>query len=244
MRTVRLYLDQPLQTGQVLELDADRSHYLSRVLRVRPGQSLELFNGSGELFLARVMDLAGKQVRLKVDHQQPCRQESPLTIVLAQAVVRGERMDYLLQKATELGATRFELVWTERCEVRLAGKRLDNRLRHWREVVLHAAQQSGRCRLPPVITPVPLRDWLHHDRPHPPLVLHPQAEQGLKTLPLSVTEEITLLIGPEGGFSEDELSRMQAAGCRPVRLGPRILRTETAGPAAITALQLLHGDLG
>ncbi len=242
MRLPRLYLPQDLADGQSLQLASGHSHYLCRVLRLKTGQPLELFNGNDRCWPATLLRADPRAAELQLGESRPCESESPLDITLVQALARGERMDYALQKSCELGARRIVLLHTQRSEVKLEGKRLDNRLRHWQEVLIHAAQQSGRCRVPELEPPQSLSEWLaRRDAKALALMMHPQAE-ALSTARIRQVPAIEILVGPEGGFSNEEVDMLQAAGIQAVRFGPRILRTETAGPALIAVLQALAGD--
>lgn len=243
MRIHRIHVPQPLEPERELRLTGDRAHYLGRVLRVAPGQSLALFNGDGHEYAAEVVGAGRGELAIAVRSRLPGLPESPLALTVAQAVSRGERMDLTLQKCTELGVTAFRLLLTERVEVRLQGARLEKRMAHWRSVVVAACEQSGRCRLPELHEPVPLDEWLAAapDGGATRLVLAPGAERRLAGLPAARGYE--LAVGPEGGFGEAELRRMETTGVQPVALGPRVLRTETAAPAAVAVLQAVHGDL-
>lgn len=243
MRIHRIHVPQPLEPERELRLTGDRAHYLGRVLRVAPGQSLVLFNGDGHEYAAEVVGGGRGELAVAVRSRLPGLPESPLALTVVQAVSRGERMDLTLQKCTELGVSGFRLLLTERVEVRLGGDRLAKRMQHWDSVVVSACEQSGRCRVPEVGEPRPLDDWLAVDPPAgvQRLVLAPGADLRLADVPPAPGYE--LAVGPEGGFSDAELLRMEARGVRPVSIGPRILRTETAAPAAVAVLQAVHGDL-
>ncbi len=242
MRLPRLYLPHDLLDGQLLTLESGHSHYLCRVLRLKAGQPLELFNGSDRCWPATLQRAHPKAAELQLGESRPCESESPLDLTLVQALARGERMDYALQKSCELGVRRIALLQTRRSEVKLEGKRLENRLRHWQEVLIHAAQQSGRCSVPELEPPQSLAEWLaHRNEQTLALMMHPQA-QALPTARIRQAAAIEILVGPEGGFSNEEVDMLQAAGIQPVRFGPRILRTETAGPALIAVLQAVAGD--
>ena len=242
MRLHRIHTAQELEPDREIRLQNGRAHYLGRVLRVTAGQMIVLFNGDGCDYAAEVLAADRNAVRIAVRSRLPARRESPLSVTVVQAVSRGERMDQTLQKCTELGATAFRPVLSERVEVRLDGKRLAKRLDHWRSVIVAACEQSGRARIPALIAPGGLDEWLAEPDPAPPtrLVLDPDADRRLADVPAATAFE--LAVGPEGGFSAAELDRMHARGVERVTLGPRILRTETAAPAAIAVLQALHGD--
>jgi len=242
VRLHRLYTEQELEPDHAIRLENDRAHYLGRVLRVTPGQAIVLFNGDGRDYAAEVEAVDRNTVDIAVRSRLPARRESPLPVTVVQAVSRGERMDQTLQKCTELGVAGFCLLLSERVEVRLDEKRLAKRMDHWRSVIVAACEQSGRARVPALTAPCGLDAWLEGgDAPAPTrLVLDPDAESRLAAAPAATSFE--LVVGPEGGLSAAELERMRARNVRGVTLGPRILRTETAAPAAVAVLQAKHGD--
>jgi len=255
MRVPRLYVDQPLASGAVCALDRRALDHAVKVLRLRDGDGLCLFNGSGGEFAAVLVRAAGGGLRAQVGEFTPDRRESPLQLRLVQGISRGERMDYTLQKAVELGVTDIVPVTTERTVLRLAGERAERRLAHWRGVVLAACEQSGRTRVPPLAEPSGLADYLSNhltDYQAGPggegaggtsLLLDPGAAQTLTGL-AQLAQPVSVLIGPEGGLSAAERQLALAAGFRPVRMGPRVLRTETAAVVALALLQGLAGDIG
>jgi 16S rRNA (uracil1498-N3)-methyltransferase len=170
--------------------------------------------------------------------------ESPLTVFLGQGLSRGDRMDYTLQKAVELGVKTILPLLTQRSVTDLQDARVAKRLQHWQKIIIGACEQSGRNQVPRILQPIALTNWLKNDHPRGlKLVLDPRADQRLQRITPS-SQELTLLIGPEGGFTPDELQLAQTKGFLPAQLGPRILRTETAAVAALTAVQVLWGDLG
>ncbi len=226
-------------------LATDRGHYLTRVLRLRAGDRFVGFDGRGRQWLGRVIGIERGRVVVERGEEITPDPEPTLEIVLVQAVARGDRMDYALQKATELGVSAIEPVFAERTEVRLSGRRLDRRLDHWRAVVTSACEQCGRTRVPDVAPARTLNRWL--DEPADLgsgtnfLLLPSGAGLRGRAPPQS---PIRVLIGPEGGLTAAEVRAAVDAGFDPLVLGPRILRCETAGPAAIAAIQTLWGDLG
>jgi 16S rRNA (uracil1498-N3)-methyltransferase len=245
LRIHRIHTAQALQPGREVLLEDSSSHYLSRVLRVGAGDSVVLFNGDGHDYVAAVLRPARRQLALRVDSRLPGLAEPPVAITVVQAVSRGERMDQTLQKCTELGAAAFQLLLSERVEVRLGGDKLGKRMEHWRGVIVAACEQCGRARVPELFAPITLAAWLKRATGAPRLVLDPQASEPLARAladpgPLAAVE---LAVGPEGGFCEFERAEMRAHGTRPVSLGPRTLRTETAAPAALAVLQSVLGDL-
>ena len=242
MRTHRVYTDLALAPGETISLQGKPAHYLGRVLRIATGQTVVLFNGDGRDYVCEVISAGRNALDLDVMTRLPARPESPLHITVVQAVSRGERMDQTLQKCTELGAMAFQPVWSERVEVRLKGDKLEKRQRHWQGVVISACEQSGRATVPEVRPTMALSEWVLKPAAGARLVLAPGAEQGLAAA--AVERAVALLVGPEGGFSDAELGLVSSSGVQAVGLGPRILRTETAAPAAVAVLQALKGDLG
>ena len=242
MRIPRKYIDQSLAPDSVARPEEPGAHYLARVLRLRPGDPVVLFNGDGYDYAGEVLDPRCREIGIHA--RVPAAAESPLELVLVQAVGKGDRMDTALQKASELGVFAVQPLFTERTNVRLDGKRLLKRLAHWRGVVVAACEQSGRARVPEVREPCSLADYLAHGasggRDHVRLALLPGAEQSLASLGMPASADI--IVGPEGGFSDPEVKALSLAGALPVSLGPRVLRTETAGPAAIAVLQALGRD--
>ena len=243
MRTIRCYVDQPLAPGGLATLSETATGHLVRVLRLAVGDPVVLFNGDGHDFAARLVSLGKRGAQAEVTDARPVANESPLRLTLAQGIARGDKMDLVLQKGTELGVAAFMPVNTERTEVKLDAERTAKRLAHWQGILAAACEQSGRARLPRLGEPVSLANYAVAESAPVKLVLDPQADLGLHDLALPAAAEVALLVGPEGGLSERDLAAARAAGFTGLRLGPRILRTETAGLAAIAALQALYGDL-
>jgi len=242
MRIPRVFVESPLSPSVESELPALAAHHVHTVLRLRPGADLVLFDGQGGEYPARLLSAHRKGASVQVGAHQAIEHESPLDVTLVQAISRGERMDYTLQKAVELGVTRIVPVVAERTVVNLRGaERTERRVEHWRRITVAACEQCGRNRLPELAEPVDLRVWLAGPRPACGLLLALAASNGLPAL-ARPTPPVVLLAGPEGGFTEQELSTAQAAGYRPTRLGTRVLRTETAALAALAALQTVYGD--
>lgn len=218
----------------------DAAHYVGKVLRLRPGEMLALFNGSDGEHLAEVVSVDKKSVSVRLDRQLPNSADPVLPVHLGLGISRGERMDYAIQKATEAGVSSIIPLLTERCEVKLKGERVDNRISHWNRIAISACEQSGRCAIPVIESPLLLQDWLSREHGGASFVLDHRGTQGY---PASCQPEaVTLLIGPEGGLSDDEVAMAKAEGFRAVRLGPRVLRTETAPVIAISLAQFLWGD--
>lgn len=238
MRLSRFFIDAPLFIGQH-DLPETQAHYIGRVLRHAVGDAVQLFDGSGQEFLGELIEVGKKNVRVELREALPGQTPSPLHIHLGQGLSRGERMDWAIQKATELGANEITPIVSERCEVRLKGEREDKRLEHWRQVAISACEQCGRSVLPVIHPPVVLAQWLEQCQADLKLVLHPVAE------PLTSHDKpqsLAFLIGPEGGLSDAEVAQAQSRGFQAARLGPRVLRTETAPVVALSVAQQLWGD--
>lgn len=239
----RLFVDQALSANIQLELPPPQVHHLVNVLRLQTEDAVILFNGQGGEYTARVLQTSRKAVRVQVDSHQDCHREPRLPITLAQGIARGERMDIAIQKAVELGVHTIQPLQTVQSQ-KLPADRLAKKLTHWQAIAQSATEQSGRCCVPPVQEVMSLNDWLDQSREPDSSywVLDPEASQGLaaRTAPTSCC----LLIGPESGLTEPEIKLAVNRGFERIRLGPRILRTETAGMAAIATIQSLWGDLG
>jgi len=241
-RLSRVYTEQPLLSADSVELVGSVSHYLTRVLRLSEGDSVSLFNGDGRDYSGEICEIQRQRLLVRINRNELKSNESPLKITLVQAISRGERMDYSLQKATELGVFCIQPVTSRRVEVRLDKKRQAKRLAHWQSVVVSACEQSGRAVVPEVKAPLSLSEWLAVSETVQRLVLDPVAETGMSSLPIT-GNAVSVLVGPEGGFTSKELDDVRVMGVMAVSLGPRVLRTETAGPAAIAVLQAGMGDL-
>lgn len=236
--TVPLLYRRPLSLGEH-ELPEAQAHYIGRVLRMAEGDALQLFDGSGNEFRGKLLEVGKKRVVVQLDESFAGQVESPLQIHLGQGLSRGERMDWAIQKATELGVNEITPIFSERCEVRLKDERADKRLSHWRQVAASACEQCGRSRVPVIHPPVLLADWIKQTQADLKLVLHPVAEPLVSH---AKPATLAFLIGPEGGLSDAEVDQAQGAGFLPARLGPRVLRTETAPVVALAVAQQLWGD--
>jgi 16S rRNA (uracil1498-N3)-methyltransferase len=244
MRMTRVHVDLPLRVGLELTLPEAPAAHLTRVLRLEAGDACVLFNGDGHDYTARLLSVGKREVRAVIDGAAVVERESPLRTGLLQGVARGEKMDLILQKATELGVSEIRPLWSQRSEVKLDEARTVKRHAHWRGVVIAACEQSGRACVPDVTAPVPLAAALAAlPEGGMRLLLDPEGAVAIRTLePKPGT--LWLAVGPEGGWSPTDREQLVAAGFVGVRLGPRILRTETAGLAALAALQASLGDLG
>ncbi len=238
----RLYIEGEIQVGEERELPADVGHRIRTVLRLARDAEVILFNGAGGEYDARLTKVARSEVRAIINGFRPVDTESLLDLTLVQSISRGERMDYTIQKAVELGIRHIVPVISRRTAVRLDGDRAEKRLAHWCGIARHAAEQSGRTRLPDVHAAVHLDQWLTEPASGHRFLLNAKAPQGLAQQ-APPTPDITIVAGPEGGFDEREIEALENAGVTPVHLGPRTLRTETAAVTALSIVQALWGDL-
>lgn len=243
MRIPRIFSPKPLADHDEIELSEPASRHLLKVLRMETGRELVLFDGSGGEYSAELIG-AGKPARVRLGRFLPENRQSPLALTLAIGISRGDRFDWVVQKATELGATTIQPLFTQRCEVKLSGGRLQKKLAHWRQIAASACEQCQRNLLPALAEPLKLAQYLERARADLKLVLHHRAELGLRQLEqeCDTPGSALLLVGPEGGLSQAEIEAALAKGFVPLRLGPRVLRTETAPVAALSVLQFHWGD--
>ncbi|MEW6119329.1 MAG: 16S rRNA (uracil(1498)-N(3))-methyltransferase [Pseudomonadota bacterium] len=241
MPVPRFYLDLPLALGARFNLPPGPARHAARALRLVPGSAVTLFDGNGGEYAACIERIHRDEVAISITGFRAVERESKLQILLAQGISSGERMDYTLQKAVELGVAAIQPIAARRSVVKLSSERADRRVAHWQGVVASACEQSGRNHLPPVAPPQPLANWLGMRAPGRLLFLSPEASTRLADLPPPAGMD-SLVAGPEGGFEDDEITALHVAGAIPVRLGARILRTETAALAALAAMQTLWGD--
>lgn len=240
MRISRLYVPLPLALNEQVELDDDSGHYVRTVLRLKKDDAIILFNGKGGEYTCLISEISRKSVLVSIKSWSDRNVESPLQVTLGLGISRGDRMDLSVQKAVELGVHQITPLMTERCVVQFKGDKKPQRLQHWQKIVQHAAEQSGRTVLPELIEIATLQNWASNQQGLK-VFLDPYAEQSLAQLQPDGMK-VTLLTGPEGGFADQERNIAKAAGFIPVRLGNRILRTETAAIAALAAVQILWGD--
>jgi len=243
MRLNRIYTPGPLASGNDIALASAAANHVARVLRMRVGDAISIFDGNGGEYRSEIARVTGNEVVVSVGEHVHGTSESPLRITITQGIPRSERMDWALQKATELGVAVIAPVIAARSVVRLDESQGAKKLEHWRSIVIGACEQCGRNRIPQVLQPTSLRNHLAtHPKEGLRLVLSPTAPGSLAGL-TSMPTKVELLIGPEGGLDDDELIQAQNAGFVPVRLGPRVLRTETAAVTALSVLQAMWGDL-
>jgi 16S rRNA (uracil1498-N3)-methyltransferase len=242
VRITRIYYPAELTVNTPVVLNKMASHHLIRVLRMKAGAGIKVFNNSAYEYDCVLLDENQKATSIRIDAMTECHTESPLRIHLLQGVSRGDRMDLSIQKATELGLAKITPVICARTNISLDPDRARKKLEHWQQIIVSACEQSGRSRLTELGDICDLGSTLHQTSAALKLVLDPKADTSLRRI--ATQSDIVLLIGPEGGLSESEIELAKLNGFTSIALGPRILRTETAGIACIAALQTLWGDLG
>lgn len=242
MRIPRLYINQSVQSDTQIDLPQDKTHYISNVLRLRVGDPVKLFNDSDQEFNAKLLSMTKKSAVLEVETCSQINRESPLNITLGLGVSRGQHMDFSIQKAVELGVYQIVPILSEFSNVRLQESRKENKLLHWRNIIISATEQCGRTRLAKLADPLSYNDYLDKGDLLTRLILHPGDNGSLHNI-TTIDNSLTLLIGPEGGFSDGEVTKAKDAGYKVVSLGPRILRAETAVVTAISVCQQQWGDL-
>ena len=246
MRIPRIFSVEPLAGKTEVQLDEAASRHLVKVLRLGPGRPLILFDGAGGEYEAELIE-GGKKARVKIGAFADEDRESPLAITLAIGISRGDRFDWVIQKATELGVAQIQPLFTERCEVKLSGDRLQKKLGQWQQIAISACEQCARNRVPEILPPLKFPQLLEQtkERDALKLVLHHRTDATLAELEAQSgrPQAALLLVGPEGGLSADEIDLALKQGFHPLRLGPRVLRTETAPVAALSVLQFQWGDI-
>lgn len=244
MRVPRIYQNLPLDDVTHVSLDKEASQRLFQVLRLERGHKIILFNGNGYEYPAHIVEITRHFIRVQIEARLPKNLESNLRLHLGQIIPKGERMDYAIQKATELGVSEITPLISKRCEVHLKQDRLERKLEHWQKVIISACEQCGRNQLPTLNPVMELFTWLERlsGQPNFKMLLDVHSAQSLKKR--SLTKEVILLVGPEGGLTLEEKSFSEQCGFQAIQLGPRVFRSETAGLVAATVLQWLAGDLG
>lgn len=241
MYTPRIFLDQDLSPNSEVYLPPDVTHHLTHVLRRKPGSDVRLFNGRGGEWNAELVQVGRSEAVARIIGHFECERESPLRMTLCQSVLKGDRMDWAIQKSVEMGVTDIQPVFTERCVSPMHGERLSRRMSHWRKIVISACEQSGRTRLPRVLAPASFTETVSR-LSGCSLVMNPLGTRSLRSL--NASNAVSVLVGPEAGFTSRELRNAEDHGCVGVRMGPRTLRAETAPLAALAAIQALWGDSG
>lgn len=243
MRIPRIYVDLPLTEHTTFDLPDGAFQHCCKVLRLKDEHPIVLFNGQGGQYHGKLTNVQKRSAQIAVESFESLDNESPLLVTIGQSISRGERMDYAVQKAVEAGVYKIQPLFSERCEVRLNDNRIEKRVQHWQQVAISAAEQCGRGVVPEVCQPIALTEWVAQCNEMLKLTLHHHIPQPLAQFTPPDNHQIALLIGPEGGLSEEEVDKAKSSGFQAIALGPRVLRTETAPVVALTALNLLWGDL-
>jgi 16S rRNA (uracil1498-N3)-methyltransferase len=239
----RFYCPQALEIGSILTLADEVAHHV-QVLRLAPGARITLFNGDGGEYVATINAVEKKRVVVEIKLFEPREAELPYAITLAQALPEASKMDWIVEKAVELGVHAIQPLAAQRCVVRLSAERAEKKLQHWRSIVVAAAEQSGRNRLATIAEPADVTQWLQRQELHPRIMLSPRADQSLSDWSRHhPPQSLSLMIGPEGGFSEAEEAFAASHGVLMLSMGQRVLRTETAGLAALAALNAVWGEM-
>ncbi|MGR5364347.1 16S rRNA (uracil(1498)-N(3))-methyltransferase [Vibrio mediterranei] len=243
MRIPRIYHPEPIHALGALALSEDAAGHVGRVLRMKEGQEVLLFDGTGHEFPATITQIGKKNVDVDILEKMSASIESPLDLHLGQVISRGDKMEFTIQKSVELGVNTITPLISERCGVKLDAKRFEKKLQQWQKIAISACEQCGRNTIPEIRPIMSLEQWCAEPSEALKLNLHPRAKYSVNTLPEPVTK-VRLLIGPEGGLSAQEIEMTEQYQFEETLLGPRVLRTETAALTAITALQVRFGDLG
>jgi 16S rRNA (uracil1498-N3)-methyltransferase len=242
MRIPRVYIRQDLASGATVTVTGQTARHVTQVLRLRTGAPLRIFNGDGNEYSATFTRAGRSEITLDIGKPLDTLPEPGLLVRLAQGITRNDRMDLILQKSVELGISEIIPLWMQRSQAHVRGERLDKRIHHWRGVIASACEQCGRATLPGLQSPAPLPEWIAGDTDDSTrLMLQPDSPRVLTDLDRPAGT-VTLLVGPEGGMNVDERALAAAAGFTGLRLGARILRTETAALAALSGIQTLWGD--
>ena len=239
----RIFQPYTINQNSLITLDDNAFNHLIRVLRMKTGESITLFDGSNQITPAVIHEVNKKTVIVKTANSVLDNRESPLNIHLGQVISRGDKMEFTIQKSVELGVNTITPLLSERCGVKLDQERLEKKVQQWQKIVISACEQCGRNIIPSINPVMKLENWCANLTDSLKLNLHPKAEQGINQL-ANDNKNISLLIGPEGGLSNEEISMTHQYQFTDILLGPRVLRTETAALTAITALQVRFGDLG
>lgn len=242
MRIPRLYIPEVAASGGIVTVTGQTAHHVIKVLRLRPGSAIRLFNGHGAEWDAVLLESNRSEIRLEVCSPVEAIAASSLSITLAQGIARNDRMDFILQKSVELGVSSIQPLWMQRCQSRLRNERLEKRMQHWRGVIINACEQCGRSTLAELYNPENYTGWISKQNPSAlGLMLQPESTQVLNDHPPQ-GRDIVVLVGPEGGLTPEEQRLAELSGFTGIRLGQRILRTETAALSALASMHTLWGD--
>lgn len=242
MRIPRFYQNTPIHTGEELELSPENHRHAVQVLRLKIDQPLILFNGEKGEYLAKIVLIEKRTSKVLIESFDEANRESPLAISLALAMIKPDKMDFAIQKAVEMGVAAIQPLYTQRSVIKIKANRLDKKMLHWNGVIIAACEQSGRTAIPELFEPKSLDAYLKDDQTDPCISMQPGSHPKIRDLKV-IDNKLSLLIGPEGGFTDDEEKSMIDAGTLPISFGSRILRAETAVIAGLTACQQSWGDL-
>lgn len=240
MRNPRIFTLAPLAAGSVINLPESTAIHVGKVLRMKPDEQLILFNSQDGSFQGKTVSTSNKHVSVQLISWIKNNSESPLRIELGQVISKGERMDYAVQKSTEMGIAEITPLFSQRCEVKLSAERQQKRLKHWQQIAICACEQSGRNKVPTILQPITLSEWIKNRNTNLNFILHHRTSKKLKDY--NKPQSVSLLIGPEGGLAPDEIQQAEAHYFNPLSLGPRVLRTETAPIVAASIMHYLWGD--
>ncbi len=243
MRIPRLFIDTELNENTTIALPDSTFQHVCKVLRLKSGHPIRVFNGTGGQFHAELCDVEKRSANVAITHFEPLYNESPIQVTIGQSLSRGERMDYAIQKAVEAGVYAIQPLFSERCEVKLQDNRAEKRQQHWQQVAISAAEQCGRGVVPIIHAPVLLTDWLDDCNNMLKFTLHHHCAKPINQHKKPDNNQVALLIGPEGGLSEKEVQLSENKGFSAITLGPRVLRTETAPVVALSVINTLWGDI-
>jgi len=243
MRIPRVYIDLPLSENTRFSLPEATFHYLCKVLRLKSEHPLIVFNGKGGQYNATLKQVEKRTAEVDTHGFIELHNESPIKVTIGQTLSRGERMDYAIQKAVEAGVYSIQPLFSERCEVKLNDSRIEKRVQHWQQIAISAAEQSGRGIVPKVHSPMPLEEWTSNCNEMLKLTLHHRTKKELTKLSKPSDNTVAVLIGPEGGLTENEVKFSEKQGFTSISLGPRVLRTETAPIVILTTLNVMWGDI-
>jgi len=243
MRIPRIFVDVELTEHSTIRLPDTSFQHVCKVLRLKNGHPMHLFNGKGGQYHRTLCDVEKRSANVAIGEFEPLNNESPIKVTLGQTLSRGERMDYAIQKAVESGVYEIQPLFSERCEVKLDDSRAEKRQNHWQQVAISAAEQCGRGVVPTIHPPVKLTEWIANCNEVLKLTLHHYSAKPITEFKKPDNNAVALLIGPEGGLTEEEVKNSKNQGFSAISLGPRVLRTETAPIVALTAINLLWGDI-
>ncbi|BFM50250.1 16S rRNA (uracil(1498)-N(3))-methyltransferase [Marinomonas sp. THO17] len=243
MRIPRIYINTELSENQTLTLPDTSFQHLCKVLRLKSGHPLRVFNGQGGQYHATLCDVEKRSANITTSRFEDLNNESLVKVTIGQTLSRGERMDYAIQKSVEAGVFAIQPLFSERCEVKLEDKRIEKRLAHWQQVAISATEQCGRGVVPEIRMPMALEDWLDECNQMLKFTLHHHSDKSIKNYSLKTDQQVGLLIGPEGGLTDREVQLSEKQGFNPITLGPRVLRTETAPVVALSVINTLWGDI-